>query len=341
MRLVLHGLSALPVLLTSYELDRRRQGDQKILHNCQPNPRAIAHFEQLFPQVPAPYSFTASDWRPAKDSYRVFSSAYPYPAGSFCQVANGIYAASPELCFVQLGNRVSPLELILYGSALCSIFVIDPAAHGGLTQRRPLTTKRRIARFIDRNPRLTGISHARKALPYLVENAASPPEVFLQMALTLPPFLGGFGLPGCRANYRIALSARSQTIARRKALIPDCCWPQQRLAVEYDSNAEHLTSHQITLDATKRLSLEAEGYKVISVTAEQLVDRGHMGNLATEIARHTGFRLRIRHQHFLARQAELFRRGWSLDPVFDLSWLHPPQREVSEGRFSENGTSEV
>lgn len=324
MRLVLHGLSALPVLLSSYAIDHQR-GDHKVLHDCFPDPAALAYLSHTLPQVKPPYWFLAPSWRAPREDYRVVSTAYAYPAGSFYKVASGLYAAAPELCFVQLGKRVSRIELILYGSALCGTFVIDPAAHGGLGKRRPLTTSRRIAKFIAQNSHLTGIANARSALPYLVDNAASPPEIFLHMALSLPHFMGGFELPDCKTNHRIALNPRAHAIARRRTLVPDCCWPEKWLAVEYDSNAEHLTGPQVTQDATKRLALEAEGFRVMTVTTRQLVDRARMGSIAQEIARHLGIRLRIRSAKFPHRQVELFRRGWSLDRLFDPGWLYATQ----------------
>ena len=323
MRLVLHGLSALPVLLSSYRIDQNQRGDHKVLHDCISDKAALAYLEHTLPQIKQPYWLSAPTWRPSREDCHIVSTAYAYPAGSFYQVTTGIFAASPELCFVQLGARVSRIELILYGSALCSTFVIDPTAHGGLGTRRPLTSKQKIAKFIAQNSHLTGIAPARRVLPFLVDGAASPPEIFLQMVLLLPHFLGGFGLPGCETNHRLLLSPRARSIARRNTLVPDCCWPEKRLAVEYDSNAEHLTSQQITLDATKRLALEKEKFRVVTVTNQQLADPGHMAGIAREIARRLEIRLRIRSQRFPQRQAELYRRGWSLDGLFNPAWLHP------------------
>lgn len=329
MRLVLHGLSALPVLLSSYRIDQRQRGDHKVLHDCIPDKAALAYLEHTLPQIKQPYWLSAPTWRAPREDCHIVSTAYAYPAGSFYQVATGIFAASPELCFVQLGARVSCIELILYGSALCGTFVIDPTAHGGLGTRRPLTSKQNIAKFIAQNSHLTGIANARRVLPFLVDRAASPPEIFLQMVLLLPHFLGGYGLPRCEANYSLTLSPQARAIARHATLVPDCCWPDKRLAVEYDSNAEHLTSRQITLDATKRLALGKEEFHVVTVTNQQLADQARMLSVVKELAHHLGVRLRIRSRSFPQRQRELYRRGWSLDRLFNPAWLHPATNPAS------------
>ena len=74
-------------------------------------------------------------------------------------------------------------------------------------------------------------------------------------------------LPRLEMNRRVRPSKKARKIAKRETLVPDLCHSESRLAIEYDSNAEDLTSRQIVKDsASKRLALEADGCGVISVT---------------------------------------------------------------------------
>ncbi|NBJ66828.1 hypothetical protein D5273_06880 [Enterorhabdus caecimuris] len=173
----------------------------------------------------------------------------------------------------------------------------------------------------------------------MTEHAYSPPEVFMRMVLGLPARFGGFGLTGSTANERLAPTQRAQRVAGRRTLIPDLCWPEEKLVVEYDSNAEHLAPSQITQDAKKRLALEADGYAVVTVTTSQLASTESMETVAREIGRRLHRRLRIRASGFHRRQTELYRIGWSLDGYLDQQWL-TRQRAKTQAMASRGETAE-
>ncbi len=69
----------------------------------------------------------------------------------------------------------------------------------------------------------------------------------------------------------------------------------------------------MTRDAQKRLALEADGYKVVTVTAGQIGDSGEMRRIAEQCYRRRGKRFRPQSKEFANRQAHLFRMGWSLE----------------------------
>lgn len=236
------------------------------------------------------------------------------PVGKpFCHIADGIYASSPELCFVQLARTYSLHELVRAGNVLCGAFFIDVEAGERLESRVPLMSKRRIEAHLRVNPGIPGSKKARQALPWITEGTASPPEAFLAMVLGLPFRCGGFQIPGLLANRRLKMSPKAQEIAHRSTLVPDLLIPETRLVVEYDSTAEHTSARQLTRDAQKRLALEYEGYKVITVTTKQLASRAEMRRVAEEVYRHLGRRLRPQSHSFNAQQASLFQMGWALD----------------------------
>ena len=64
----------------------------------------------------------------------------------------------------------------------------------------------------------------------------------------------------------------------------------------------------MTRDAQKRLALETDGYKVVTVTAGQIGSSGEMRRIAER-----GKRFRPQSKEFANQQALLFRMGWSLE----------------------------
>lgn len=326
MRIFLYGISSLSYWLSAYERPASSGCvGVEALRDCDPTARSVSHLEALFPQIPRPYHvLLATRRRRAVPGTVRHVSAFRYAGKPFCRIGDGVYASCPELCFVQLACSLGVHELVKVGDALCGTFTIDPFAHHGLGERRPLTTVRRMEGFIRRNPGLPGVQAARAALGFVSERSASPPESFLRMVLGMPYRLGGYQIGGLRANQRLRPSRRAQAIAGRATLVPDLLAAEARLSVEYDSNAEHLTERQIGRDAAKRLALEADGYKVVTVTKLQLSDPAHMRRVAAEIGRRMGRRVRPQSRRFPARNRALFRAGWSLRAYHRGEWLVGP-----------------
>ena len=331
MRIFLYGISALSWWLSAPATpgEGNRVG-QNALRNCKPDAATIQYLAHCCPQIPRPYHVTVSArMKRCPDEVAPHRSQFKLVGRPFCRVASGIYAPCPELCFVQVANNLDLHELVKVGNALCGTFFIDPKARNGLGKRRPLTSVRRIGAFIGRNPGILGAKPARRALGLMVDGAASPPEVFLAMALGLPYRFGGYQLPGIAANRRIKPSSKARAIAHRNTLVPDILCESSRLDIEYDSNTEHASAAQLTRDAQKRLALEADGYKVITVTARQIGSQGEMRKIAEQSRRRMGTRLRPQSAAFRQQQRALFRTGWSLSRYHRREWLEGAPEPVA------------
>ncbi len=247
----------------------------------------------------------------------------------FCRVESGVFVSCPELCFVQLAQSLPFHELVRAGNVLCGRFYLDAGKGGELGRREPLTSKRRIEAFLRANPGIKGVKEARRALPWVTEGAASPPEAFLAMVFGLPYRYGGFQLSDLAVNRRLRPSHKAQQIARRTTLVPDILFADARLAIEYDSTAEHTSSSQLTRDAQKRLALEADGYKVVTVTAGQIGDSGEMRRIAEQCYRRRGKRFRPQSKEFANQQAHPVPHGLVARGLLS-------QRAASLGAFQEN-----
>lgn len=294
--------------------DKSERVSVRALVNCEPTVDSLQHVEHCFAHLPRPYQVSVSTARKRPIDGAVKHLYSRPPAGRcFCRVQSGIYASSPELCFVELARTLSFHELVKAGNALCGCFAIELANGGKLEKREALTNKRRISAFLRANPGITGARAARKALEYVSEGVASPPEAFLVMVLGLPFRYGGYHLAGLKVNERLKPTQKAQAVAGRRTLVPDLLLPDACLAIEYDSTSEHAKATQLTRDAQKRLALEADGYKVITVTTRQLASRREMHHIAEQIYGRCGRRLRPQSGSFDKQQSELFRLGWTLD----------------------------
>lgn len=322
MRAFLYGTSAFSFWLTfPRDVGTLSHVDRSALKDCAPTTQLVDHLVKTLPQLPRPYELLVparTNW-PIEDT-RAHASTFALCGKPFLRIANGIFAASPELCFVQLARTMSSHELIRAGNALCGLFYLDPTRRGGLGSGHPLTTAHKLASFIERNAGLPGVKAARKALPFLCEKTASPPESFLSMLLELPHRLGGFNLSGFQANQRLASGRKTQTMTDRGSLVPDLLHRESKLAIEYDSNAEHLTSRQVSRDSTKRLALEAKGFKVITVTTKQLASPTAMRHVAEQAAQRRGRRLNPKSTSFDGNQQRLFDLGWNLNSYLSPLW---------------------
>lgn len=321
MRAFLHGSSSLSVWLVSRARpESSGSTGSHSLQSCAPTRSIVDHLSEQLPTIPLPYHLsTPPKGRSSVKEAVAHASTFDYQGKPFIRIGSGLYASCPELCFVQLALDLPLHELAKAGNALCSRFFIEPPTSerpGGLGARSPLTSIRRIEAFIRRNPGMHGSKQARRALGLMVDNAASPPEMFLWSILCLPQRYGGYGLPRFVMNHRIYPSKRAQAIAHRTTLIPDLLHEGARVVIEYDSNSEHLTASQITRDSTKRMALEADGYKTITVTTRQLADPAEMRHVAEQASKCLGHRMQVRGAGFAEQHRRLYRAGWSLERYY-------------------------
>lgn len=126
-------------------------------------------------------------------------------------------------------------------------------------------------------------------------------ESLLSMLLCLPPSLGGFGLPRPELNYPIATN--EEGVAMRKC---DLYWPNQKFALEYDSDAFHSDASKLHLDSSRRSTLEKAGVHVVSVTKNQVFDRSKLLGLAAIASKKLGKRLSLAPFNFAQKQDEIY-----------------------------------
>lgn len=245
--------------------------------------------------------------RPKDECIEAHSQALSFPRGSYLRQDKDL-VASPELAFFQLANKLSFHRAVLLGMQLCSA---KPSEN--FLEREVLTTPRKINEFIKKCHRHRGSAAAAQAAKYITGNSLSVMESLLFMVLTLPNKYGGFGLSGAKLNHEILLHTGYGGKRARKAYA-DLCWEQARLIVEYDSYAFHNQKESWIKDAKRSAMLENNGYRVITVTTEQLYNEQAFLDVASVIAKTLGKRLQLRAVNYKEEKARL----WGLLPRRDV-----------------------
>lgn len=306
-KLILFGDSALEV----YDHLAARPSDSiafrgKPPAEAAPTAAGIAYLTQLFPWLAQPAHVLVFD---PDDRRQKLARCHVAPASAtespLYRVANGIFLPSPELALIQASRGKRIEEVAFLGSSLCSTFCLAEDS-STLLARTPLTAPADIAKVSDGHRDVPGCAHVRSAVHWMLAKAASPRECALGLVLHLPPRFGGYGLPQPWLNEPVVLAQPGKKLADRSYYVADLLWQKQRVIVEYDSDAFHLTSASHHHDSVRRAALEDAGYRVISITRNHLARIDEMHRAAATIARALKHPLRFRVQGFEERQARLW-----------------------------------
>ncbi len=195
-------------------------------------------------------------------------SERPLPAGSVLQLGEGLCVVSPELCYVQMAQRYSGLELAWIGSVLCSSYCLNCYDRGDVLERAPITSVGEIGEFLRHVQRRKGVRNAARALRLISERTRSPREATLATLLTAPSRMGGQQLPPFEINAQYDFQAEGGLLTDRRYFELDMYWEEEGLCLEYNGKP-HESYDAALRDLEKVTSLRAEGITVIPVNKRQ------------------------------------------------------------------------
>lgn len=221
-------------------------------------------------------------------------NSLPLPKGAVCML-DGEAVSSPELVFLELAKDLTFHQRVLLGLQLCS----SSPGNG-----KALTTSKKLKKFLSACASHAGCFDATIAMRYVVDNSWSVMESLLHMLLTLPNVRGGYGLKGASLNRCITLKKKGSW-QKANDLFADLYWEEAKLVVEYDSNEFHNTSGSQARDARRVITLERNGYRVVSVTTAQVYNDAALSEVAQVIAKCLGRRIRIRTPRHVGQKAVL------------------------------------
>ena len=206
---------------------------------------------------------------------------------------------------MRASTELDILELVMLGFEFCGTYSLAPGSACGFVQREPLTTVPKLRSFVEKAEGQNGAKQARRALSCIMPNSASPGETGIAMLLSMPHLLGGYKLEGSKLNYRIDLGKRARTMFGKRYFVSDMCWPEHRLAVEYESDLFHTGPERIANDSKRRNALLFMGYDVVTITRKQVSSFPEFDKVAHIIAKHLGKRIRPRTEDFPSKQFAL------------------------------------
>lgn len=306
-KLILWGSTALDLYRHSNTLPTRIPWlDISSQEDTTPNAAAIRYLEEQFPWLVKPYHLVVPSRKQKRNlkETRCHVAEDSLQQGRYCHVAPGLFAPPPEIAFIQNNWGRDLLEVIFEGSALCGAYGLQPFSHAAFN-RPALTSTERIQEAVLAHRDIRGCAMARRAAPWILDNAASPREAALALVMTLPNHLGGFHFSRPLLNCPIDLASRARPLSRKEYYVADICWPKQKLILEYDSDEHHLTSEQLQEDAVKRMTLQDMGYRVISVGRLQLNSISETRKIALSVARALNEPIRFRIGDFDAKHEHL------------------------------------
>lgn len=231
------------------------------------------------------------------------------PKRSLAKFAPGLQLSSPEFVFLQMARDLAFYDLLKLGFELCGTYALAPdTPRGFISRNTPLTSAEKIIAFVDKCPKAKGAKTARKVARHIIDGSASPMETALAMILCLPHYYGGYAFPRPALNMPMTLELDDGETGRTRtrACRCDLFWSKKALAIEYDSDAEHLSTQKFGEDSIRRNDLVATNIAVITVTKGQVLNLNHWPKLAGHVSAGLGIKLRIRVDNHWSKQQALY-----------------------------------
>lgn len=111
-------------------------------------------------------------------------------------------------------------------------------------------------------------------------------ETALSLMLTMPVELGGFGIQKPLLNAAVDTSVLDDALRGCDSVTPDMLWPDQKVALEYDSSEFHARkgTRQAERDAARSNTLLLMGCRVLRATTRGVSSLSGAALLARQIA---------------------------------------------------------
>lgn len=213
------------------------------------------------------------------------------PHGAFWRIGNGVYAASPELLFVEMATVLSFVDLVLFGLELCGTYTLRPHSDEGMRNCPVATTKTRLRSFVRRAKGMRGATIAQRALKWVVDGSNSPMESSLMLLLCFPIRLGGYAFRLPDLNPSMTLGRKAAQMLDYGSMRCDLHWIKEHVAIEYDSTTEHLNPRAAAQDARRANTLRYKDIELITVTPQMIADHNQFDGVAKQLAKALGARM--------------------------------------------------
>lgn len=214
------------------------------------------------------------------------------PINTISRIRNDLYVCMPSISLIQHASTASNIELACIASEFAGNYRLS-SRDSSFNKALPIIDLSVLKRITQTHTSLHGSGALRRVLNYVPANSSSPMETALVLLLTFPVKWGGYGIAMPQLNRKIDLPLKAQLATGRRYFVADLFWSKEKLIVEYDSDTFHTGHDKIASDARRRNALADLGYKVITVTSDQLLNEIRFERLAQQIGKVLHKRIRI------------------------------------------------
>lgn len=201
------------------------------------------------------------------------TAADPLSAGSLLELEPDLLVCGPELCFVQMSRRLTPVGVAVLGHELCGEYAHFSRLVSGYYERPALVTVDSIHDEIDALGNFYGKTRAQRALQWVRGGSRSPMETVVSCELFLPAAEGGFGFAAPQLNYQVSLDDAASKMTGTSCCYVDVAYPDQLLGFEYDSAEYHTDPSR---DRRRREALQHMGWRIVTVDLDCMADYGEL-----------------------------------------------------------------
>lgn len=223
------------------------------------------------------------------------------------------YVASPALNWVLESAHVDDVAALEIAMEMCGSYARSPES-ALLTQLPSACTPSTLLHGVQalaqavRGQRVPGLPRALKMARFVLGSSASPMETKVAILLSLPVFFGGWGVKGLLLNRRVELTSEQREIADKPYLVLDGYVAGNRIGYEYDSREYHDLTDRGYRDRVRVTAAQCLDIKLLSLTADIVMDEERCISFCDEFSRLTGKRQRVLSERTVQRRRRLRQR---------------------------------
>ena len=135
-------------------------------------------------------------------------------AQGFIELEPGVFASSPELCFIQLCDELDVVDAVRLLGWMAGTYSLESNGDLARIEREPLLCEESLANALGQFKGVHGIASAKRAARYAPFRCASPKENEVGALLQLPGELGGCGFPAACLSVQAGTVVESESRER-------------------------------------------------------------------------------------------------------------------------------
>ena len=183
------------------------------------------------------------------------------------------------------------LRLIALGNELCGSYARDPfnpqvghCHYDGIGECNRFFAPDEVRTTLSQMSGMKGVGRARHASQYTLDHSGSPMETYIDMALFLPPRLGGLGMPTPLLNKMLNVPKETLAELKHASIRPDIQWPDFSTLAEYLGDKEHASKKARIEDKNRGQDYTTAGYASFFLMFDDVSNQNALNDTAKMLA---------------------------------------------------------